>query len=106
MRNARQAIEASGRPGTVTISAAEDETAWTVRVSDTGPGLPPKAREHLFTAFKGGIRRGGTGLGLAIASELARGHGGRLTLDETGGEGTSFALRLPKGMAIATEDAA
>ena len=106
VRNARQAIEASGKPGSVTISAEEDPGAWTVRVADTGPGLPPKAREHLFTAFKGGIRRGGTGLGLAIASELARGHGGRLTLEETGEGGTRFALCLPKGMALTAEEAA
>ena len=99
VRNARQAIEASKRPGAVTVTAGEDEGAWTICVSDTGPGLPPAAREHLFTAFKGGIRRGGTGLGLAIAAELARGHGGRVELTETGEAGTRFTLRLPKSLA-------
>ncbi len=101
VRNARQAIEATGQPGTIEISAGEDETDWWIRVGDTGPGLPPKAREHLFSAFQGGARKGGTGLGLAIAAELVRGHGGRLELARSDEEGTEFTIHLPK----ATTDA-
>ncbi|MFV2051762.1 sensor histidine kinase [Aliiroseovarius sp. YM-037] len=96
VRNARQAIEATGREGEIAISAREDEANWHITVSDTGPGLPPKAREHLFTPFQGGIRKGGTGLGLAIAAELIRGHGGRLELESTDETGTTFSVRLPK----------
>jgi len=77
VRNARQALEA-------------------MVVEDTGPGLPPKARENLFTAFEGGVRKGGTGLGLAIAAELARGHGGALSLLRSDETGTAFMLSLPK----------
>jgi len=96
LRNARQAIVASGRPGEVAISAAEDDRDWVIEVADTGPGLPPKAREHLFTPFQGGASKGGSGLGLAIAADLIRGHGGRLELRRTGPDGTVFVLRLPK----------
>ncbi len=96
MRNARQAIEATGQPGTIELSAGEDEGEWWIRVGDTGPGLPPKAREHLFSAFQGGARKGGTGLGLAIAAELVRGHGGRLELARSDAEGTEFTIHLPK----------
>ncbi len=96
VRNARQAIEATGNPGTVEIGAGEDENDWWIKVGDTGPGLPPKAREHLFTAFQGGARKGGTGLGLAISAELIRGHGGRLELLRSDAEGTEFLIRLPK----------
>jgi signal transduction histidine kinase len=96
IRNARQAIEAVGQPGTIEISGGEDETDWWIRVGDTGPGLPPKAREHLFSAFQGGARKGGTGLGLAIAAELVRGHGGRLELSRSDADGTEFLIRLPK----------
>jgi signal transduction histidine kinase len=99
VRNARQAIEAVGQPGSIEISAGEDEREWWIRVGDTGPGLPPKAREHLFSAFQGGARKGGTGLGLAIASELVRGHGGRLDLARSDAEGTEFAIHLPKDTA-------
>ena len=97
VRNARQALEAAGTQGRITISARETETDWHIEVADTGPGLPPKAREHLFTPFQGGIRKGGSGLGLAISEELVRGHGGNLTLASTGEEGTVFAIRLPRG---------
>ncbi|ASM73351.1 MULTISPECIES: sensor histidine kinase [Roseobacteraceae] len=96
VRNARQAIVASGKPGEIAVSAREDAEAWWIEVADTGPGLPPKAREHLFTAFQGGIRKGGSGLGLAISQELVRGHGGTLTLLHSGPDGTTFSICLPK----------
>jgi len=96
VRNARQAIEATSKPGTITVSAGETDTDWTINVTDTGPGLPPKARENLFTPFEGGVRKGGTGLGLVIAAELMRGHGGGLELTRTDETGTSFTLFLPK----------
>ena len=96
VRNARQAIESIGKPGTIEISAGESDMDWWIRVGDSGPGLPPKAREHLFTAFQGGARQGGTGLGLAISAELVKGHGGRLELLKSDAEGTEFLIRLPK----------
>ena len=104
VRNARQAIEATGQPGTVEISGGEDEQDWWIRVGDTGPGLPAKAREHLFSAFQGGARKGGTGLGLAIAAELVRGHGGRLDLARSDEDGTEFIIRLPKALDPAEAD--
>ena len=54
VRNARQAIVATGKAGEIAISADEDDDAWTIALTDTGPGLPSKAREHLFEAFSGG----------------------------------------------------
>ncbi len=97
VRNARQAIEGQGGGGTIELSAGENESEWWLRVGDSGPGLPLKAREHLFAAFQGGARRGGTGLGLAISAELVRGHGGRLELARSDVEGTEFMIHLPKG---------
>lgn len=102
-RNARQAIEATGAPGTVEIGAGEEEATWWIRVGDTGPGLPEKAREHLFMPFQGGVRKGGIGLGLAIAAELVRGHGGRLDLHRSDGEGTEFMIHLPRAAAAEAE---
>ncbi len=97
VRNARQAIVATGKEGEINIRAREDEDNWIITITDTGPGLPPKAREHLFTPFQGGVRKGGSGLGLSIAAELVRGHGGRLELKRTDGTGTRFEICLPKG---------
>lgn len=97
VRNAREAIAAKHAPGRITVAAQEDPEAWWITVCDTGPGLPVKAREFLFTPFQGGARKGGSGLGLAISGELVRGHGGTLELAGTGADGTSFRIRLPKG---------
>ncbi len=97
VRNARQAVAASREPGKITIRASESDDHWTITISDTGPGLPPKARENLFTPFQGGVRKGGSGLGLAISAELVRGHGGTLEMKETGENGTTFEICLPKG---------
>lgn len=95
VRNARQAIEATGQPGSIEISAQDLDDGTAIRVIDTGPGLPKRARENLFAAFQGGARKGGTGLGLVIAAELVRGHGGLLELVHTGEQGTEFRIWLP-----------
>jgi signal transduction histidine kinase len=100
VRNARQAITASGKAGEIGLTADEDDEAWWIYVTDTGPGLPPRAREHLFQPFQGGTTKGGSGLGLAIAEELVRGHGGQLTLKRSDETGTVFAIRLPKSDAL------
>ncbi|MFN4099599.1 MAG: sensor histidine kinase [Pararhodobacter sp.] len=95
VRNARQAIEATGKPGSIEVAAQEREEGVEIRIVDTGPGLPQRAREKLFAAFQGGVRKGGTGLGLVIAAELVRGHGGRLELVRSDEDGTDFHLWLP-----------
>jgi len=100
VRNARQAIAATGKPGKIRIEGREKETGWRIEVFDTGPGLPKKALDHLFQPFHGGARKGGSGLGLAIAAEIVRGHGGTLELVRTGAEGTTFAICLPAGLAV------
>ncbi|MCJ2037221.1 sensor histidine kinase [Methylobacterium sp. J-068] len=106
VRNAVQALaqpasdhEARARSDpTITIEARRGATgigaATTILVADNGPGLPARAREHLFSPFKGSSRSGGTGLGLAIASELIQLNGGTLTLDETA-VGTCFRIVIP-----------
>lgn len=104
LRNARQAMETAKRGGVIRIVGGECDRFWTIEVRDDGPGLPLKAREHLFKPFQGGARKGGAGLGLAIAAELIRGHGGALKLQETGEDGTVFLIELPKS--IVTEDQA
>ncbi len=100
IRNARQAIEATARPGTIEVAATEAEQDWRIRVGDTGPGLPQKARDYLFQPFTGGTRKGGTGLGLAIAADLVRGHGGKLELKRSDDSGSEFRISLPRGTLI------
>ncbi|MBV2359894.1 HAMP domain-containing histidine kinase [Thalassococcus sp. CAU 1522] len=97
LRNARQAIVAAKREGEISVQARVENGDWVIDVVDTGPGLPPKARDHLFQPFQGGARKGGIGLGLAIVAELVRGHGGSLTLRHSDDTGTAFEIRLPMG---------
>ena len=97
-RNAVQAMAGDSEEALVrrlTVSAERAGSVSRILVSDTGPGLPPKARENLFAAFRGSARSGGTGLGLAIAQELARAHGGALELVESAGGSTVFAVTIP-----------
>jgi len=98
MRNAREAIEQqAGRtaPGEVAVTVEQLDGVSVLRLADNGPGVPERARERLFQPFAGSTRPGGAGLGLAIARELAQGHGGDLSLAETGPQGSTFELRLP-----------
>ncbi|WP_341863591.1 HAMP domain-containing sensor histidine kinase [Gymnodinialimonas sp. 57CJ19] len=99
VRNARQAITATGQPGEIIVRACAHEGGWRIEVCDTGPGLPAGAQEGLFKPFSSTDKVGGTGLGLAICAEILRGHGGTLTLKSTGSDGTIFALFLPGGLA-------
>lgn len=97
-RNARQAIEGTGESGTVEIGSGETDAGWWIRVGDTGPGLPVKARDYLFQPFTGSARKGGTGLGLSIAADLIRGHGGRLELLRSDDEGSEFMIQIPRDL--------
>ncbi len=98
VRNALQALE-SRAPNDrlrdqIRITGRREGAVVVVEISDTGPGVLPKAREHLFEAFQASSRTGGTGLGLAIAAELVRAHGGDLRLVE-GTIGATFRITIP-----------
>ena len=97
-RNAVQALEtrAPNDPARdqVRITGRREGAVAVIEVSDTGPGFPARAREHLFEAFQTTARSGGTGLGLAIAAELVRAHGGEIKLVE-GTIGATFRLTIP-----------
>ncbi len=98
-RNARQALESSGRPldparDQIRIVGRREGAVVILEVSDTGPGLSERAKENLFAAFQGSTTPGGTGLGLAIAAELVRAHGGDIRLVE-GTIGATFRIAIP-----------
>lgn len=64
-------------------------------ISDNGPGIERDKIEEIFEPFKSTKGQGGTGLGLAVARKIVREHHGRIVVDSTPGEGTSFRVRLP-----------
>ncbi len=92
----RNACEALGGQGAVTVSCAGDAGNIAIDIADSGPGIPEKVRDKLFQPFVSAARPGGSGLGLAIARDLARGHGGDLVLVSTGPSGTVFRILLPE----------
>jgi signal transduction histidine kinase len=98
VRNAAQALETRPRSDASTlqirITGRREGSVAILEVSDTGPGVPAKAREHLFEAFQTSGRPGGSGLGLAIAAELVRAHGGGIDLVE-GTIGATFRIVIP-----------
>ncbi len=99
-RNAYQALLNQRRDypeaaASITVAAQRIGSVVSITVDDTGPGMPRKARENLFAAFRGSARSGGTGLGLAIARELVLAHGGTIALVEKPGPGTLFRIEIP-----------
>lgn len=99
-RNAAQAMVESKSPQQrLHVGAELQDGLAEIRISDTGPGLPDRARENLFQAFKGGhahsSNSNSTGLGLSISKELAKAQGGDLNLMSSDDTGTRFVLTLP-----------
>src|SRR5215468_3202904 len=98
VRNAAQALESNPNSDRasmqIRVSGRREGAVAILEVSDTGPGVPQKTREHLFEAFQTSGRLGGSGLGLAIAAELVRAHGGEISLVE-GTIGATFRIVIP-----------
>ena len=88
------------RPGgKILVSAEETGNGVQIRVGNSGPGIPAERASHIFERFyrvRGDEQTPGHGLGLSIARELARAHGGDLTLTELREDWTEFCLRLGK----------
>lgn len=87
-----------GDGGPITVTARGERGAVVVTVHDTGPGVPPEERPHVFDRFYRGRnardgRTPGTGLGLYVCRRLIEAHGGRIWVEaEGGGSAVSFSL--------------
>ena len=98
--NAIQALESDKRPDKpaprILIEARRDGGAALVAVSDNGPGVPEDIAVRVFEPFFTTKPRGqGTGLGLSISGDIARRHGGALSLERAEGGGARFVCRIP-----------
>lgn len=90
-------------PGsTVTLLVAALPRSATIRVTDAGPGIAEADLAHVFERFYRADRsrqadasNGGSGIGLTIARELLVANGGRIEVERTGPDGTTFAIGLP-----------
>jgi len=86
--------------GSVSIRAQIEDGSFLVAVSDTGVGIAPEDRARIFEEFQqvdssSTRKKGGTGLGLAIARRIVELHGGRIWVESTPGQGTTFHFTLP-----------
>jgi PAS domain S-box-containing protein len=95
------AIKYSDPGSRVDVEVLEDADSVTVRVSDTGVGIPEEDLPNLFDRFyrvdKDRSRAtGGTGLGLAISKQIVELHGGGLSVRSEADVGSTFEVRLPK----------
>jgi NtrC-family two-component system sensor histidine kinase KinB len=93
------AIRYTPSGGTITVSSECHAAAVRLQVSDTGPGVAPELRDHLFERYAqwniNGTEPGSAGLGLAIAKEIVEAHGGRIFVESTLGQGTRFTIEMP-----------
>ena len=101
VRNGVQAAGADKVSVAVTAVGAEVN----LRVADRGPGVPAGELAHLFERFYTRRKQGGTGLGLSVAQQIAKQHGGRISVASKVGEGTQFTVSLPSlGAQLGEED--
>jgi two-component system phosphate regulon sensor histidine kinase PhoR len=95
------AVKFTPEGGIISISA-EPQEPDDVRfcVADSGPGIPhdiqPRIFERFYKADRSRTYGGGTGLGLAIARHIVEGHGGRIWVESTPGQGARFYFTLPR----------
>jgi two-component system sensor histidine kinase BaeS len=93
------AIKYTPAGGRVSVDVGVVDSAVSIQVTDTGPGIEPEEQARIFTPFFRGRSAGrfpqGMGLGLTIAYDLVIAHGGRLELDSTPGQGSRFTIQLP-----------
>ena len=93
LTNAMDAMESGGEID-VLVAAQADTASLSVR--DSGRGVAAEHLPHLFAPFFTTKEPGrGTGLGLSVCAEIARGHGGRITVASVRGRGTTFVMELP-----------
>lgn len=95
LTNALDAVE-EGK-GIITISSEFDslDQQVIIRVADNGEGIEPGEIEKVFDIFHSTKGQKGTGLGLAVAKKVVSEHGGRIDVESTAGEGTTFTVKLP-----------
>ncbi len=96
--NAVQAVSGlePGKPRRITLSTCHSGGEATLRVRDTGPGVPPHLVPYLFTPFFTTKAPGeGTGLGLSLSYGLVKAHGGLLEYEGLPEGGAEFRVTLP-----------
>ena len=92
-----------GEPTTpIRVAIAGDTADVTLKVSNRGPAIPPDVLPLIFEPFRRGVpddkSPGGLGLGLYIVQQIALAHDGSVSVESSPTAGTTFTVRLPRGM--------
>lgn len=92
--------------GQIVVRAEQHDSAVTISIQDSGPGIAPEDQSLVFEAFKQthtGLRQGGgTGLGMPISRNLTEAHGGKMWLESAPDQGATFFVELPIQSAMLT----
>jgi signal transduction histidine kinase len=93
------ALKYTPEGGLITVAVRPVNGQVEVRVTDTGPGIPPEHRERIFDRFArvpgSEGRHEGLGLGLAFCRSVIEAHGGRIWVESEVGQGSTFAFTIP-----------
>jgi len=81
--------------GRIEVRSGQTPQGLEIRVADNGRGIPPEIRPQIFQPFVTHGKDTGTGLGLAVVQKIVQEHGGEVTVEMTGPEGTMFRIALP-----------
>ncbi|MDX6408670.1 MAG: hypothetical protein QOE13_1741 [Gaiellaceae bacterium] len=103
------AIKFTPEGGKVRVVIEDSDASFTLRVTDTGYGIPAQEQQRLFERFFRSTTASannvpGTGLGLTIAKTIIDRHRGSISFDSTVGKGTTFTISLPKSVAQRDEE--
>jgi signal transduction histidine kinase len=88
------AMQAMPEGGELRFEAQANEDTAELRISDTGPGIPPELRDKIFRLYFT-TRKEGSGIGLAMAFRFVQLHDGTIDFTSEPGKGTTFSIRLP-----------
>ncbi len=92
----KNALYYKAKPGlTLEITTETGLTGNTIRVRDTGPGIPAPKRERIFDSFYTSGKESGVGLGLSFCKHVVTSFGGHITCDSKENEWTEFTIHLP-----------
>lgn len=92
--NACEAVSSDG--GKVEIRARAAANALEIRIADNGGGIAPEIQNRLFQPFVSYGKEKGFGLGLTVVQKIVQDHGGSVSVERTGPDGTVFVVTLPR----------
>ncbi|MGD0611667.1 MAG: GAF domain-containing protein [Anaerolineales bacterium] len=97
VHNALHAMPAGGELHITTGKHRREKRDWlTIRIQDSGTGIPAENLEHIFEPFfTTRSKEGGTGLGLSVSYGIVADHGGFIEVESTAGKGSTFNVWLP-----------